>query len=113
MVKMSLEMELKTMNKRLAECQSGKASAEEEEHAETTKSLAADKTYLSELEQSCAAAVKEFDERQKQATEEMAAVDKAKEILESGVSVFLQVSPADKLREILESGVSVFLQVSP
>ena len=52
MVKMSLEMELKTMNKRLAECQSGKASAEEQQHAaeedlaETTKSLAADKTSL-------------------------------------------------------------------
>merc|ERR1719261_2251233 len=49
MIKMSLEMELKTMNKRLAECQSGKASAEEQHHAaeedlaETTKSLAADK----------------------------------------------------------------------
>merc|ERR1719463_922759 len=113
---MSLEMELKTMNKRLAECQSGKASAEEQQHAaeedlaETTKSLAADKTYLSELEQSCAAAVKEFDERQKQATEEMAAVDKAKEILESGVSVFLQVSPADKLRNAARQRVSTLLR---
>jgi hypothetical protein len=116
MVKMSLEMELKTMNKRLAECQSGKASAEEQQHAaeedlaETTKSLAADKTYLSELEQSCAAAVKEFDERQKQATEEMAAVDKAKEILESGVSVFLQVSPSDKLRNAARQRVSTLLR---
>merc|ERR1719407_88385 len=97
MIKMSLEMELKTMKKRLDECQQGKASSEEQQHAaeedlaETQKSLAADKEYLSELEVSCAAAVKEFDERQKQAAEEMAAVEKAKEILESGVKVLLQV----------------------
>merc|ERR1719159_1251183 len=116
MLKMSLEMELKTMKKRLDECQAGKASSEEQQHAaeedlaETTKSLAADKEYLSELEQSCAAAVKEFDERQKQATEEMAAVDKAKEILESGVSVFLQVSPADKLRNAARQRVSTLLR---
>merc|ERR1719182_793663 len=96
MIKMSLEMELKTMQKRLDECQLGKSSAEEQQHAaeedlaETQKSLAADKTYLSELGVSCSAAVKEFEERQKQATEEMAAVDKAKEILENGVKVFLQ-----------------------
>merc|ERR1719174_2757948 len=76
MLKMSLEHEIKTMQKRLDECQAGKASSEEQQHAaeedlaETTKSLAADKEYLSELEVSCAAAVKEFDERQKQATEE-------------------------------------------
>merc|ERR1719161_2156397 len=94
MLKMSLEHEIKTMQKRLDECQARKASSEEQQHAaeedlaETTKSLAADKEYLSELEVSCAAAVKEF-------AEEMAAVDKAKEILESVVKVFLQVSPKE------------------
>merc|ERR1719420_2210579 len=82
MLKMSLEMEIKTMQKRLDECQAGKASSEEQHHAaeedlaETTKSLAADKEYLAELEVSCAAAEKEFAERQKQAAEEMAAGDK-------------------------------------
>merc|ERR1719207_507413 len=43
-------------------------------------------------------------------TEEMAAVDKAKEILESGVSVFLQVSPADKLRNAARQRVSTLLR---
>merc|ERR1719420_1382180 len=107
MLKMSLEMELKTMKKRLDECQAGKASSEEQQHAaeedlaETQKSLAADKEYLSELGVSCSAAAKEFAERQKQAAEEMAAVDKAKEILEAGVSLvqdpksLLQVSPKE------------------
>merc|ERR1719201_1946312 len=104
------------MNKRLAECQSGKASSEEQQHAaeedlaETTKSLAADKEYLSELEVSCAAAVKEFDERQKQAVDEMAAVEKAKEILESGVKVFLQVSPQERTRNAARQRVSTLLR---
>merc|ERR1719181_816582 len=116
MLKMSLEMEIKTMQKRLDECQAGKSSSEELQHAaeedlaETTKSLAADKEYLSELEVSCAAAVKEFDERQKQAAEEMAAVDKAKEILESGVKVFLQVSPKEATRNAARQRVSTLLR---
>merc|ERR1719240_1856109 len=104
------------MQKRLDECKVGKASAEEQQHAaeedlaETTKSLAADKTYLSELGVSCSAAEKEFAQRQKQATEEMAAVDKAKEILESGVSVFLQVSPKDATRNAARQRVSTLLR---
>merc|ERR1719316_832281 len=116
MIKMSLEMEIKTMQKRLDECQAGKSSSEEQQHAaeedlaETTKSLAADKTYLSELEQSCSAAEKEFAERQKQAAEEMAAVDKAKEILESGVTVFLQVSPKEATRNAARQRVSTLLR---
>merc|ERR1719316_1764488 len=116
MIKMSLEMELKTMKKRLDECQQGKASSEEQQHAaeedlaETQKSLAADKTYLSELGVSCAAAAKEFAERQKQAAEEMAAVEKAKEILEAGVKVFLQVSPKEATRNAARQRVSNLLR---
>merc|ERR1719487_3090280 len=120
MLKMSLEMEIKTMQKRLDECQAGKSSSEEQQHAaeedlaETTKSLAADKEYLSELEVSCAAAVKEFAERQKQATEEMAAVDKAKEILASGVKVFLQdkvqVSPKEATKNAARQRVANMLR---
>jgi chromosome segregation ATPase len=116
MLKMSLEHEIKTMQKRLDECQAGKASSEEQQHAaeedlaETTKSLAADKEYLSELGVSCSAAEKEFAERQKQAAEEMAAVDKAKEILESGVKVFLQVSPKEATRNAARQRVSNLLR---
>merc|ERR1719194_251033 len=33
MIKMSLEMEIKTMSKRLEECKAGKASSEEQQHA--------------------------------------------------------------------------------
>merc|ERR1719301_71175 len=120
MIKMSLEMELKTMKKRLDECQAGKASSEEQQHAaeedlaETTQSLAADKQYLSELGVSCAAAEKEFAERQKQAAEEMAAVDKAKEILEQGVTVFLQgkvqVSPQEATKNAARQRVSTLLR---
>merc|ERR1719316_511184 len=116
MIKMSLEMEIKTMQKRLDECQAGKSSSEEQQHAaeedlaETQKSLAADKEYLSELGVSCSAAEKEFAERQKQAAEEMAAVDKAKEILESGVTVFLQVSPKEATRNAARQRVSTLLR---
>merc|ERR1719191_2631961 len=116
MIKMSLEMELKTMKKRLDECQQGKASSEEQQHAaeedlaETQKSLAADKTYLSELGVSCAAAAKEFAERQKQAAEEMAAVEKAKEILEAGVKVFLQVSPKEATKNAARQRVANMLR---
>merc|ERR1719316_1592859 len=116
MIKMSLEMEIKTMQKRLDECQAGKSSSEEQQHAaeedlaETQKSLAADKEYLSELGVSCSAAEKEFAERQKQAAEEMAAVEKAKEILESGVTVFLQVSPKEATRNAARQRVSALLR---
>merc|ERR1719453_1685889 len=120
MLKMSLETEIKTMQKRLDECQGGKSSSQEQQHAaeedlaETTKSLAADKQYLSELTVSCAAAEKEFAERQKQAAEEMAAVEKAKEILENGVKVFLQgkvqVSPQEATKQAARQRVSNMLR---
>merc|ERR1719379_1782106 len=97
------------MKKRLDECQAGKASSEEQQHA-AEEDLAADKTYLKELGVSCEAAEKEFAERQKQATEEMAAVEKAKEILESGVTVFLQVSPKEATRNAARQRVSTLLR---
>merc|ERR1719399_1007854 len=39
----------------------------------------------------CAAKAKEWSERQKSVAEELAAIAKAKDILSSGVKVFLQV----------------------
>ena len=59
-------------------------SSNMEELAETQKSLAADEAYLAELNQSCAAKAAEWAARQKQAAEEQAAIEKAKEILADG-----------------------------
>merc|ERR1719240_1220258 len=68
-----------------------KASAEEE-LSSTKKTLADDEKYLEELTQSCSAKAAEWATRQKDAAGELAAIAKAKEVLESGVKVFLQVS---------------------
>merc|ERR1719389_637731 len=83
MLKSSLEQELKTMKKRM--------SAATAEKATTEKTLAADTKYLSELRMSCSKKAEEWEQRQKDAGEEMAAIAKAKEILTEGVKVFLQV----------------------
>merc|ERR1719310_1796479 len=59
---------------------------------ETEKSKAADEEYAGTLKTECESKAAEWDARQKSATEEMAAVDKAKEILVSGVKAFVQLS---------------------
>merc|ERR1719160_1885241 len=59
---------------------------------ETTKSKAADEEYAGTLKTECEAKAAEWEQRQKSATEEMGAIDKAKEILVSGVKAFVQVS---------------------
>merc|ERR1719506_1062789 len=98
MLKMSLETELKNMKERLSDATNERSGEEQskasnmEELAETQKSLAADEAYLAELNQSCAVKAKEWAARQKQASEEQAAIEKAKEILTEGVKAFLQVS---------------------
>jgi len=98
MLKQSLEMELKTMNKRMSAATAEKAGTEKEmqdaseQLAATEKTLAADTKYLEELQQSCAAKASEWALRQKDAAEEMGAIEKAKEILTDGVKAFLQVS---------------------
>jgi len=98
MVKQSLETELATMKKRMSEAtteksglEESKASAEEELSA-TQKTLADDEKYLQDLKQSCSLKASEWETRQKDAAEEMGAIAKAKEVLEDGVKVFLQVS---------------------
>jgi hypothetical protein len=97
MLKSSLEQELKTMKKRMSAASAEKAGTEKtmsdasEELATTEKTLAADTKYLSELRMSCSKKAEEWEQRQKDAGEEMAAIAKAKEILTEGVKVFLQV----------------------
>jgi hypothetical protein len=98
MLKSSLEGELKVMKKQLSEATLQKSSTEEALHAaegelaQTEKTLAADSTYLEELNASCSAKAAEWATRQKDAGAEMAAIAKAKEILAEGVKVFLQTS---------------------
>merc|ERR1719454_1499685 len=97
MLKSSLEQELKTMKKRMSAATAEKAGTEktmsdaEEELTATQKTLDTDTAYLKELKLSCAKKAEEWEQRQKDAAEEMAAIAKAKEILTEGVKVFLQV----------------------
>merc|ERR1719174_3294145 len=97
MLKSSLEQELKTMKKRMSAATAEKAGTEKtmadasEELATTEKTLDADTKYLQELRMSCSKKAEEWEQRQKDAGEEMAAIAKAKEILTEGVKVFLQV----------------------
>merc|ERR1719420_2574399 len=98
MLKQSLEMELSTMEKRMSEATTEKSGLEEvkasaeEQLATTKKTLADDEKYVEELKQSCSMKAQEWATRQKDAAGELAAIAKAKEVLESGVKVFLQVS---------------------
>jgi hypothetical protein len=97
MLKQSIEMELSTMQKRMSAATSERSSTEETMHAateeleETKKSKAADEAYLEDLQVDCATKAKEWTERQHSVAEELGAIAKAKEILSSGVKVFLQV----------------------
>merc|ERR1719247_1019689 len=97
MLKQIIEMGLSTMQKRMAAATNERSSTEETMHAaseeleETKKSKAADEAYLADLKMDCSAKAKEWSERQKSVDEELAAIAKAKDILSSGVKVFLQV----------------------
>merc|ERR1719316_243371 len=58
--------------------------------AETTKTKAADEEYSATLKTECETSASEWAARQASAKEEMAAIDKAKEILVSGVVAFME-----------------------
>merc|ERR1719316_533370 len=60
--------------------------------AETSKTKAADEEYSANLKTECEETASAWAERQKSAKEEMGAIDKAKEILVSGVTAFSQVA---------------------
>merc|ERR1719498_773972 len=62
-----------------------------EELAATQKTLASDTKYLQDLKLSCSKKAEEWEQRQKDAAQEMAAIAKPKEILTEGVKGFLQV----------------------
>merc|ERR550537_1817418 len=98
MLKQGLEDEIAVAKKQLSQSTQTKSTTEEELHVaegaltETEATLAADTNYLAELKQSCETKAMQWEARQKQAGEETAAIEKAKEILSEGVKVFLQTS---------------------
>merc|ERR1719253_377789 len=107
MLKQNLEMQISTMKKRMSEATTEKSGLEdakasaEGELSSTKKTLADDEKYLEELTQSCSMKAEEWATRQKDAAGELAAIAKAKEVLESGVKVFLQVSSKAKVHDVV------------
>merc|ERR1719217_719249 len=69
-----------------------KLSSADGEMVETTKSKAADESYLATLKSECQAKAVEFEEAMKSAKDEVAAISKASTILEEGVTAFIQLS---------------------
>merc|ERR1719316_1110082 len=96
MMTASLKSALDLAKKKTSDCQATKASLTESsgkatgELAETKKSKMTDGMYLDTLKQECEQAAKEWAERQKSASGEIAAIEKAKEILQSKVKVLVQ-----------------------
>merc|ERR1719182_223795 len=96
MLSSSLEAEISHNSEKTSAATKSKASAEESKAtaegdlAETTKTKAADEEYSATLKTECEMAASEWAARQASAKEEMAAIDKAKEILISGVVAFVQ-----------------------
>merc|ERR1719484_109100 len=88
MLKQNLEMQISTMKKRMSEATTEKSGLEEakasaeEELASTKTTLADDEKFLEDLKQSCSAKAQEWATRQKDAAGELAAIAKAKEVLE-------------------------------
>merc|ERR1719321_2378119 len=99
MLKQSLENEIKTKKTRTADAQSEKSATEdamgkaEGELAEATKMQAADEEFLKALQADCQAKAVEWEHRLQSAKGEIAALDKAAEILQKGAAnAFIQVS---------------------
>merc|ERR1719235_355374 len=63
---------------------------------DTEKSKAADEEYAATLKTECESKAAEWEARQKSATEEMGAIEKAKEILVGGVKAFVQMKTLTK-----------------
>jgi chromosome segregation ATPase len=105
LLKQSLEDEISVSKKQLSQATLQKSSTEEELHAAdeeltmTKKVLADDEAYLAELKESCSTKATAWSIRQKDAGEETAAIEKAKEILSTGVKVFLQTSSMTRTKD--------------
>merc|ERR1719213_236412 len=104
MLEPSLNAEISHNMEKTSTATKTKASAEEAlataqgDLAETTKTKAADEDYSATLKTECETAASEWAERQASAKEEMAAIEKAKEILVSGVVAFVQSNSKLRLK---------------
>merc|ERR1740130_2662147 len=102
MLESSLKSEIAHNQEKLGAATKAKAAAEEAQAtaegdlAETQRTKAADEEYASTLNTECETSAKEWAARQASAKAEMAAIDKAKEILSSGVVAFAQVGSSSK-----------------
>jgi len=96
MLRSGLEGQIKHGGEKLVLATSGKAAAittaedSKGKLVATEKSKAADEEYASTLKTDCELKASEWEARQKSATDEMAAVAKAKDILLGGVKAFIQ-----------------------
>merc|ERR1719182_1144405 len=96
MLESSLNAEISHNMEKTSTATKTKAAAEEAlataegDLAETTKTKAADEDYSATMKTECELAASEWAARQASAKEEMGAIDKAKEILVSGVVAFVQ-----------------------
>jgi len=102
MVKSGLESEIKHSQEKMATAKSGSAAATqalgqaEGDRAVASKTKAGDEAYAATLKGECEQKAEEWSERQASAKEEMAVIDKAKEILVSGVKAFVQMTESSK-----------------
>merc|ERR1719440_880133 len=96
MLESSLSKEISHSKSKLSDAKKAKAEAEETlsvsegDLVETKKTKAADEEYSTNLKTECETAAKEWAARQESAKAEMAAIDKASEILASGVTALVQ-----------------------
>lgn len=92
----SLASEIATLSMQLSDSQGNKAAAGEAlgnaqgEKKTTDETKVADEDYLSSLKANLAAKEEEWAARQKQANEEIAALEEARDVLSNGVKVFAQ-----------------------
>eukprot|EP00746_Dinoflagellata_sp_MGD_P071497 gnl/MRDRNA2_/MRDRNA2_29113_c0_seq2.p1 gnl/MRDRNA2_/MRDRNA2_29113_c0~~gnl/MRDRNA2_/MRDRNA2_29113_c0_seq2.p1 ORF type:complete len:691 (-),score=253.79 gnl/MRDRNA2_/MRDRNA2_29113_c0_seq2:14-2086(-) len=98
MLKSGLEGELGHDKEKLATATKTKAAATQTaeeasaELVETEKTKAADEAFLSSLKRECQQRAVEFEQSMKEGKDEIAAITKATEILEEGVTAFVEIS---------------------
>jgi len=104
MVKQTLTTAISEGNERVKNSAAAKSSYGQKlesakgDLVETTKTKAADEEYSETLKTECQIKASDWALRQKGAKGEMAAIEKAKDILQSGVKAFVQVSLGTRLK---------------
>jgi len=106
MIESGLKAEISHDSEKLEAAKSAKSSAEmalgtaQGDLAVATKTKEADTEYSASLNSECDMTAREWAARQKSAMEETAAIDKASEILSTGVVVFVQAGVKTKRRSL-------------